>query len=265
MNTASKSGLLPLQSPLLADGEDRIAHGFFGRAGGVSEGLYSGLNVGLGSQDSPASIHENRARVAGWFDRPAEDLATLFQIHSPDVVSIDRRNAAERPKADGQVTATPGVVLGILTADCGPVLFADPEAGVIGAAHAGWKGAFDGVLENTIGAMIALGARRERIKASLGPSISQRSYEVGPEFVERFVARDLQWERFFAPSQKHGHSMFDLPGLTISRLRAAGVEAENLDICTYADETTYFSYRRTTHRQEPDYGRQISAIMIRDI
>ena len=264
MNSALSPGLSPLQSPLIGKSADgRIAHGFFGRSGGVSEGLYRGLNVGLGSKDEPARVHENRARVAGWFGRSPADLATLYQIHSADVITVTAERNGERPEADGQVTATPGVILGVLTADCGPVLFADCEAGVIGAAHAGWKGAFDGVLENTIGAMIALGARRERIKASLGPSIAQRNYEVGPEFVERFISRDPDWQRFFRPSEKPDHSMFDLPALTITRLQAAGVEAENLDICTYADEDGYFSYRRTTHRREPDYGRQISAIMIK--
>ena len=263
MNAASKPSLSPVQSPLLAEAGARIAHGFFGRAGGVSEGpLYRGLNVGLGSKDNPEHIRENRARVAGWFGAETDHLATLYQIHSPDVVTIEH-STDERPEADGQVTATPGIVLGILTADCGPVLFADEEAGVIGAAHAGWKGAFEGVLENTIDAMTRLGATRTRIVASLGPSISQRSYEVGPEFVERFVARNPDWARFFIASGKPGHSMFDLPGFTVNRLQAAGVTAENLDICTYADTENFFSYRRTTHRQEPDYGRQISAIMLK--
>jgi YfiH family protein len=249
---------------MLSEAGDRIAHGFFSRRGGVSEGpIYAGLNVGQGSHDDPAAIRENRIRVANWFGADEEHLSTLYQIHSADVVKA-ADTMGERPKADGQVTDRPGVVLGILTADCGPVLFADAEAGVIGAAHAGWKGAFDGVLENTIEAMIAIGASRERIAASLGPSIAQRNYEVGPEFVERFTARNPKWAKFFVASEKPGHSMFDLPGLTVSRLEAAGVRAENLDICTYSDEENFFSYRRTTHRQEPDYGRQISAIMIRE-
>lgn len=255
----------PLHSPALsAFGEKGVAHGFFTREGGVSEGLYAGLNVGLGSEDEPARIHENRARVANWFGAAPDDLSSLYQIHSPDVVIVDKPTGGERPKADGQVTATPGVILGILTADCGPVLFADPEARVIGAAHAGWKGAFDGVLENTIAAMESLGADRARIVASLGPSIAQRNYEVGPEFHERFLARNADWARFFTPSDKDGHHLFDLPNLTVSRLAAAGVRAENLDVCTYADEDRFFSYRRTTHRKEPDYGRQISAIMLRE-
>lgn len=253
----------PLQSPLLGE-LSGIAHGFFTREGGVSEGLYAGLNVGLGSNDGPDRIMENRKRVADWFGEDLDRLATLYQVHSPDVIVLDGPATGDRPKADGQVTATPGVVLGVLTADCGPVLFADADARVAGSAHAGWKGALDGVLENTIAAMESLGARRENIVASLGPSISQRNYEVGPEFHERFVARNADWARFFMPSGKEGHYLFDLPNLTVSRLVSAGVRAENLDICTYADEDRFFSYRRTTHRKEPDYGRQISAIMLRE-
>lgn len=255
----------PLQSPALSElAGPAIVHGFFTREGGVSEGLYAGLNVGLGSHDEPERIQENRARVTGWFGEDLDRLATLYQVHSPDVVVLDGPVSGDRPKADGQVTATPGIILGVLTADCGPVLFADAEAGVIGAAHAGWKGAFDGVLENTIAAMESLGAQRENIVASLGPSISQRNYEVGPEFYERFMARNEDWARFFTPAGNEGHYLFDLPNLTVSRLAAAGVKAENLDICTYADEDRFFSYRRTTHRKEPDYGRQISAIMLRE-
>jgi len=187
----------------------------------------------------------------------------VHQVHSPDVVVVDERYDGARPEADALVTGTPGVVLGVLAADCGPILFCDPEARVAGAAHAGWKGALYGVLENTIAAMERLGAKRSNILASLGPSISRRNYEVGPEFVERFLGVDGSYERYFTPSGKPGHAMFDLPGLTTQRLRDAGVTAENLDLCTYPDEERFFSYRRTTHRQEPDYGRQISAIMIR--
>ncbi|MDH6266965.1 YfiH family protein [Rhizobium sp. SG_E_25_P2] len=263
MTHPDMQGVEPIRSALLsAAATSGIEHGFFTRKGGVSEGLYASLNVGLGSKDAPAAIQENRARVAGWFGRSVDDLATLFQIHSADVVTVDASNKGERPQADGQVTATPGIVLGVLTADCGPVLFVDPLARVIGAAHAGWKGALGGVLEATIEAMIKLGAQRERILASLGPSISQASYEVGPEFVARFVDLNPAWSRFFIPSEKPDHSMFDLPALTVERLRAAGVEAENIDRCTYVDEEHFFSYRRTTHRRQDDYGRQISAIMI---
>ena len=163
------------------------------------------------------------------------------------------------------VSIAHGVALGISTADCGPILFSDSEARVIGAAHAGWKGAFTGVLENTIDAMIRLGAKREAIVACLGPSISKASYEVGPEFVERFVSENGDYQRYFTQSEKPGHSMFDLPSFTIDRLRAAGVRAESLGVCTYPDSERFFSYRRTTHSQEPDYGRQISAIAIREM
>ncbi|MFC6447090.1 peptidoglycan editing factor PgeF [Shinella zoogloeoides] len=254
----------PIESPLLAERAGKAArHGFFTRTGGVSEGIYRGLNVGLGSQDERENVHENRARVARWFAVEPDRLATVHQIHSPDVVVVDEGYDGARPQADAMVSNTPGVVLGVLAADCGPILFCDPEARVVGAAHAGWKGALYGVLENTIAAMEKLGAKRENIIASLGPSISHRNYEVGPEFVERFLGVDKTYERYFKPSEKPGHAMFDLPGLTTQRLKDAGVTAENLDICTYPDEDRFFSYRRTTHRQEPDYGRQISAIMIR--
>jgi YfiH family protein len=253
----------PIQSPLIAErAGDLVRQGFFTRAGGVSEGIYRGLNVGLGSNDARENVQENRARVARWFGVEPDRLATVHQVHSPDVVTVDADYDGSRPQADALVTATPGVVLGVLAADCGPILFCDAEARIVGAAHAGWKGALFGVLENTIAAMEALGARRDAIVASLGPSIGRRNYEVGPEFVERFLAVDPAYGRYFTPSEKSGHSMFDLPAFTTQRLNDAGVTAENLDICTYPDEDRFFSYRRTTHRQEPDYGRQISAIMI---
>lgn len=254
----------PIESPLLAERAGKVVrHGFFTRTGGVSEGIYRGLNVGLGSMDERENVLENRARVARWFSAKPEKLATVHQVHSPDVVTVDESYDGARPEADALVSATPGIVLGVLAADCGPILFCDPQANVVGAAHAGWKGALYGVLENTIAAMEKLGAKRENVIASLGPSISRRNYEVGPEFIERFRAVDSGYERYFTPSQKPGHAMFDLPGLTTQRLTDAGVAAENLDICTYPDEDRFFSYRRTTHRQEPDYGRQISAIMLK--
>ena len=253
----------PVISPLLADRTGSgIKHGFFTRAGGVSDGIYRGLNVGLGSNDTLEHVLENRRRVAAWFDAPLSKLASLHQCHSADVLVVDETYSGERPKADGMVSKTPGMVLGVLAADCGPVLFADPKNRIIGAAHAGWKGAFDGVLEATITAMEDLGADKREIVASLGPSISHRHYEVGPEFVARFIDRDPAYQRFFSPSVKAGHSMFDLPRFTLERLTKAGVTAENLDICTYPDEDRFFSYRRTTHRAELDYGRQISAIQI---
>jgi YfiH family protein len=257
------TGLSPIVSDVLqnASGE-RIRHGYFTRQGGVSEGIYEGLNVGLGSRDTPQRVIENRTRVAAWFNAPIEKLATVHQIHSPHVATIGPAYQGERPEADALVTATPGIVLGVLAADCGPILFADADNGVIGAAHAGWKGALYGVLEGTIDAMIALGARRKAITAVLGPSISAANYEVGPEFVARFLDVDPDYARFFSPSANEGHSMFDLQGLTVMRLKAAGVNAALTGHCTYADEERFFSYRRTTHRQEPDYGRQISAIQL---
>lgn len=253
----------PIESPLLRTcAPNGIRHGFFTRQGGVSEGIYASLNVGIGSHDKPDHVQENRRRVAAWFGQPLERLATVHQIHSPDVIVMDDTFDGTRPQADAMVTAIPGLVLGVLAADCGPLLFADPQARVIGAAHAGWKGALYGVAENTIAAMVSLGAQVERIVAALGPSIGPASYEVGPEYIARFMAEDEdRYARFFTPSTKPGHAMFDLPGLTTQRLLDAGIQAENLKIDTYPDER-FFSYRRTTHAGEPDYGRQISAIAI---
>lgn len=256
----------PVRSALLDEmsADSRIAHGFFSRSGGVSKGLYRGLNVGLGSSDDRGDVMENRTRVSRWFDLDIDRLVTVHQVHSPRVHIATLENRTERPQADALVTSTPGLVLGVLTADCGPVLFADPEAGIVGAAHAGWRGAFDGVLESTVAAMQGLGARTERIVAVLGPSISQDNYEVGPEFVDRFLLGDPASEIHFVASAKPGHALFDLRRFTLDRLRAAGVKAEMLSDCTYADETAWYSYRRATHRNEPDYGRQISAIAIKE-
>lgn len=241
-----------------------IRHGFFTRVGGVSGGIYAGLNTGTGSNDDKAHVAENRRRVAEWMGVAPSNLLSVWQVHSPDVVTITRPFTGERPKADAMVTDRRGIALGASSADCGPILFAEPEAGVIGAAHAGWKGALTGVLENTVAAMEALGAKRDRIVAVLGPSISAANYEVGPEFVGRFVGSTPQNERYFTPSRKAGHAMFDLNGYTVDRLRAAGVQAHALNRCTYAEEDLFFSYRRTTHRGEPDYGRLISSIVIGD-
>lgn len=254
----------PIESPLICSqtAGTPIRHGFFGRSGGVSQGMYAGLNVGFGSRDERADVAENRRRICTWFETAPENLVTVHQIHSPCVVVVDEPPVGERPKADAMVTRTPGLVLGVLTADCGPILFADPAAGVVAAAHAGWRGALEGVAASTVEAMVSLGAERSRIVAALGPSISRRSYEVGPEFVARFIDRDARLERYFVPSQKPGHAFFDLPGFTLQRLSEAGVTAENLDLCTYPDEARFFSYRRATHRGEADYGRQISAISI---
>ena len=253
----------PLLAPLLV-GFPGVRHGFFTRAGGVSEGIYRGLNTGTGSSDAPERVSENRRRVAAWMGVTPDRLLSLYQVHSPDVVTATGPWSGERPKADAIVTDRPGLALGASAADCGPVLFCEPQARVIGAAHAGWKGAFTGVLENTISAMERLGARRERIVAVLGPSISARNYEVGPEFVERFVAADPDNERYFAASLRNGHAMFDLNAYTVDRLRAAGVTADALGRCTYAEEELFFSYRRSTHRGEPDYGRLISAIVLEE-
>ena len=254
----------PLRSPLLEGARaGGVSHGFFTRRGGVSTGIFASLNVGLGSTDSPDAVLENRRRVAAAMGVPAEALATVHQCHSADVVTVEKPFPIDsRPNADGLVTRQPGLALAVLAADCGPVLFADAEAHVIGAAHAGWKGALTGVIENTIAAMEGLGARRERILAVLGPSISQENYEVGPDYVQRFVSADENNARYFRDSGRPGHALFDLNLYTIDRLARAGVKAEALGRCTYADEDHFFSYRRTTHRGEPDYGRQISAICL---
>ncbi len=247
-----------LEHPLL----DGVRHGFFTRKGGASSGLYAGLNCGRGSKDQQDVVATNRARVADAMGVPPDRLAGVNQVHSADVVVItdpDRINAADQPDADALVTALPGVALSVLTADCQPVLFADAQAGVIGAAHAGWKGALSGVLEATVDAMRDLGATQ--IRAVIGPSISQRAYEVGWDFMENFTAEDPEYQCFFSngPNDK---PMFDLAGFGLSRLRAAGVEAAWIGHCTYSDPERFFSYRRTTHQNEPDYGRLISAIAL---
>lgn len=250
-------------SPLQAPG-GRIGHGFFTRKGGSSTGIYASLNTGLGSGDDAATVHKNRQRVLEELDANGAFLATPHQTHSPDAICVEAAwQEGVRPRADAVVTAQPGIVLGILTADCGPVLFADDSAGVVGAAHAGWRGAFSGVLENTVLAMEKLGAARSNIRAALGPTISQANYEVGPEFVERAQTEDDGNARWFKSSLRDGHALFDLPGYICNRLRQAGVETDWTGHCTYDHEDRFFSYRRTTHRGEPDYGRQISAIVLR--
>lgn len=235
-------------------------HGFFTRRGGASSGVYAGLNCGAGSQDLAEVVEINRARVAKAMGVAPDHLVGVHQVHSPDVVVVDGPQDT-RPKADALVTATPGLSLSILTADCGPVLFADRKARVVGAAHAGWKGALDGVLEHTIDAMIGLGASRDGITAILGPTISQGNYEVGPEFLERFIALDTDNSRFFANGQE-GKFQFDLPKYCLTRLRAAGVTADWIGDCTYGDAERFYSYRRSTHLNEADYGRLISAIRL---
>jgi YfiH family protein len=259
------TGPEPLRSARLdAARRSGIRHGFFTRKGGVSSGIYAGLNVGAGSGDDRASVAENRARVARWMGVAPDALVSVHQIHSLDALVVTGPWGAERPKADAMVTATPGIAIGVLAADCGPVLFADPQARVVGAAHAGWKGALTGVLESTVAAMEGLGAKRSNIVAELGPSISGRNYEVGPEFVARFAEASPGNGRYFKPSPRPGHAWFDLNRYTVDRLNAAGVKADFLDRCTYADEEDFYSYRRATHRGEPDYGRQISAIVLED-
>ena len=238
-------------------------HGFFTREGGVSEGIYRGLNVGLGSQDDRDAVLENRRRVVEAMDIPDDNLVTAYQIHSPDVVHVDSPwKMDDRPRVDAMVTSKPDIAIGILTADCGPVLFADHENGIVGAAHAGWKGATGGVLENTLQAMQAIGADATKIKAVLGPTISQANYEVGPEFVERLLELDDTNSAWLIASEKPGHAKFDLPGYIVNRLEKSGIEASWCGECTYADEARFFSYRRTTHRNEPDYGRQVSVIKL---
>jgi polyphenol oxidase len=254
--------LRPITSPLIDNSV--FNHAFFTRQGGVSQGIYSGLNVGIGSNDDRAHVHENRQRAAGFFNLPPDRLISPWQVHSPDTVVVDKPFEGERPKADGIVTATPGIAIAAVTADCGPILFSDAKKRIIGAAHAGWKGALYGVIESTIAAMVSLGSQRENIVAVLGPSISQKNYEVGPEFVGNFVSETPENQRYFVASQKPGHSMFDLWAYTVDRLQKAGVKADCVNACTYDHEDQFYSYRRTTHRQEPDYGRQMSAIMLKD-
>ena len=246
---------------LTSDSLAPLRHGFFTRRGGASSGVFAGLNCGLGSSDQTEVVRINRARVARAMEVAPENLVTLHQVHSADVVHVTGP-LTERPRADAMVTATPGLALGVLTADCQPVLFADPRAQVIGAAHAGWRGALDGVLEATVAAMEDLGATRDDITAVIGPSISQAAYEVGPEFIDDFITGDPDNARFFANGQD-GRYHFDLPGFGLHRLRRAGVgHAEWTRHCTYADAARFYSYRRATHAGEADYGRLVSAIRL---
>ena len=246
---------------LTSDSLAPVRHGFFTRAGGASSGIFSGLNCGTGSSDQCDVVRITRERVAEAMGTTPEHLVGVNQVHSAEVFTVSGPTA-ERPKADAMVTRTPGVVLTVLTADCQPVLLADQTAGVIGAAHAGWRGAMDGVLEATVDAMEALGARREDMAAVIGPTISQRAYEVGPEFVELFADHDPDSLRFFAGGQGD-KAQFDLPGYGLFRLRTAGVgHAEWTRHCTYSDPDRFFSYRRSVHSREVDYGRLISAIVL---
>ena len=246
---------------ITSDALEAVRHGFFTRKGGVSSGIFEGLNCGPGSSDQAEAVDQNRAKVAQAMQVPPEALHTLYQVHSATVIS-DVPEMQSRPKADAMVTDRPGVALGILTADCQPVLFADLDAQVIGAAHAGWRGALDGVLEATIDAMEGLGAQRDRMRAVIGPSISQAAYEVGPEFFDMFTGQQADNAQFFAAG-KGDRMLFDLPGYGLKRLRDAGVgHAEWTRHCTYSDAERFFSYRRTTHAGEPDYGRLIATITL---
>lgn len=240
-----------------------IPHGFFGRQGGVSGGDLASLNCGLGSDDDPARIQENRRRAADAL-RPGATLAGLYQVHGRRCITVDQSNAAQRPEADAMVTAVPGILLGILTADCVPVLFADRQARVVGAAHAGWKGALAGVTDATVDAMVDLGADRSQISAAIGPCIGRASYEVDEQFVARFLDDDPANEHYFAASSP-GHAMFDIAAYVAARLANVGVRQIVITgVDTYTRDAEYFSYRRACHRGEPGYGRQISLIALGD-
>jgi polyphenol oxidase len=242
-----------------------LVHGFFTRLGGASDGVYASLNGGVGSRDNEETVAENRARIAAALGVTPQRLAVPYQVHSPDAIAIEQPWAPDaRPRCDAVVTATPRLALGVTGADCGMILFADPKARVIGAAHAGWKGALTGIVEATVAAMERIGARRSDVVAALGPCIAQVSYEVGPEFVEAFATAGEPTPRFFIPSARADHAMFDLGAYIAERAARAGIgNFEDLRLDTYADERRFFSYRRATHRREPDYGRLISAIVLR--
>jgi polyphenol oxidase len=253
---------MTLGSPLLS-AIPGLNHAFFSRDGGVSGGIYASLNGGIGSRDDPAHVAENRRRMANRIGVTPEHFLSVFQTHSPDVaVASTPWPAAARPRADAIVTRTEGLAIGVTAADCGPILLADPKARVIGAAHAGWQGALSGVLESTVDAMEKLGAERSGMVAAIGPLIRQHSYEVGGEFVERFMQADAENARFFIPAAREGHAMFDLAGFIRMRLENAGVlMIDDTGLDTYSDER-FFSYRRSVHRKEPDYGRHVHAIVL---
>ena len=254
---------IKLSAPSFA-ATDGISHGFFTRQGGVSGGIYASLNCGPGSRDDAANVTENRARVADLIGAERDRLLSVQQQHSARVVIAEKPWKADAiPQADAIVTATPGLAIGVLTADCAPVLFYDPEARVIGAAHAGWRGALSGIVEATIEAMQKLGARKESIAAAIGPAISQRTYEVGHDFMQNVLAQDSDAAPYFAIDEGSGEPHFDLAGYVGERLARAGVgDVSDLGLCTYCDETRLFSYRRSQHHGENDYGRQISAILL---
>jgi YfiH family protein len=240
-----------------------LRHAFFTRDGGVSDGIYAGLNGGLGSNDDPRNVSENRRRMAEQMGVAPDHFLSVHQVHSPDaVVASGPWLGASRPRADAIVTRTEGIAISVTAADCGPILLVDPNARVIGAAHAGWKGALTGILESTIDAMERLGAERGGMVAAIGPLIRQHSYEVGGEFVERFIDAEADNAVFFLPSAREGHSMFDLAGFIRMRLENAGVlMIDDIGVDTYSDER-FYSYRRSVHRKEPDYGRHVHAIAL---
>lgn len=254
-------------SPLVAENLNALSgirHGFFTRQGGVSQGIYAGLNCGLGSNDDPENVLENRRRVADHLGGTGGAVVTLYQEHGTtarEVTSVPPRDTL--PHADAVVSATPGLVVGVLTADCAPVLLADRQARVVAAAHAGWRGALNGVVESAIAEMERLGARREHIRAAVGPCIGQAAYEVGPDFEADFLRRDPMFQAFFVRRSETGRPHFDLPGFVLRRLQDAGIgRAASVATCTYENESLFFSYRRKTRAKEPDYGRQISAIVV---
>jgi polyphenol oxidase len=252
-----------IESGLLRDARDGIRHGFFTREGGVSEGIYASLNCGLGSADARDAVRENRARVAMRLGSAPEQLLTVHQVHSPVALIVEEPWPASPPKADAIVTRTPGLAVGALSADCAPLLFADAQARVVAAAHAGWRGAIGGVIEATLAAMESIGARRDRINAVVGPTIGQDAYEVGAEFRATFEDEDAANAAYFKTGADAAHFQFDLPAYCVNRLRRAGVlTCESLGLCTCSSESLFFSYRRSFHAGEPDYGRQISAILI---
>ena len=239
-----------------------LRHAFFSREGGVSGGIYQGLNGGLGSHDDTAHVAENRRRMAGQMGVAPERFLSLHQIHSPDAVVATGPWTGDKPRADALVTRTEGLAIGVTAADCGPILLVDPAARVIGAAHAGWKGALTGIIESTVRAMEKLGAERGGMVAAIGPLIRQHSYEVGGEFVERFLDADANNATYFIPADRAGHSMFDLAGFIRKRLENAGVlMIDDIGVDTYSDER-FYSYRRSVHRKEPDYGRHVHAIAL---
>lgn len=258
------TALTPIKSSLISEFPG-IKHGFFTRKGGISEGLYAGLNCGLGSKDLTQNVLENRARIAKDLGGATKEILTVYQVHSSTTHIVDPKNVwpLSPPKADAIISTIPGLVIGVLTADCAPILFVDPEAKVIAAAHAGWRGAVAGIIEATVESMEKSGANRNRICAAIGPSINQDAYEVGPEFKAELLALDPRNDKFFKSGIYGVKDHFDLPGYIDSRLQRTGIKSWDISSpCTYANESLFFSFRRATHRGEGDYGRQVSAIVV---